>query len=526
MAVIVPEDFDTSTLPHSERRVLKALSEQLDDGWYLVPSIRIAHRGQDREIDILAISANHGALVLEVKGGGVRVEGGRWFSYDKSIKNPLEQGSGAKYALLDLMPRSGAGDRSLFITHAAVLPDVIAPPGGLGPDAPKKLLIDKADLDDPIRAIEQILRRETVPPERVDVLIRTVRPNITLTVENGRYYDAAKRAIDASTKERLGAARSMDANPRVLIEGGAGTGKTWLVVDWARRALERGERTAVVCFNRPMADRLASLLAGTDAVVDTYHGLGLGLLEPFGFAAPTDAGPEFWQKAVTKELGKRARKIGTPFDTIIVDEAQDLRPKWLDSLRALLDPDGPARLLMVMDPAQAIYVDKWKDSDEFFRSTLDVNLRNSRSIGELCARLGGPPHLQDNPAGARPWTMPAISGAKELVKRVGSALDRLIADGVPPGEIAVLTSRRADRDRLLEAGAGKIALTRWEERDSGAVMCETIHRTKGLEWTAVIIATLDDPIEERLLYIGASRARMELVGVGRTSLTELFDQRR
>ncbi|MFI5045151.1 MAG: nuclease-related domain-containing protein, partial [Acidimicrobiales bacterium] len=66
MAVIVPEDFDTTGVAESERRVLKVLSDRLDDGWYLVPSIRFAHKGQDREIDILAISANHGAVVLEV----------------------------------------------------------------------------------------------------------------------------------------------------------------------------------------------------------------------------------------------------------------------------------------------------------------------------------------------------------------------------------------------------------------------------------------------------------------------------
>ena len=353
-----------------------------------------------------------------------------------------------------------------------------------------------------------------------------MRPNITLTVENGRYYDAAKRAIDASTKERLGAARSMDANPRVLIEGGAGTGKTWLVVDWARRALERGERTAVVCFNRPMADRLASLLAGSDAVVDTYHGLGLGLLEPFGFAAPDDAGPEFWQKAVTKELGKRAKKIGTPFDTIIVDEAQDLRPKWLDSLRALLDPGRPGPVAHGHGPGPG----DLRRQVEGLRRVLPLDAR--RQPQELAQhRRAVRPARRATPPPGQPGRSQAVDvgglggqGARE------TSGDRTrpsrSSDGVPPGEIAVLTSRRADRDRLLEVGAGKIPLTRWEERDSGAVMCETIHRTKGLEWTAVVIATLDDPIEERLLYIGASRARMELVGVGRTSLTELFGQRR
>ena len=305
-----------------------------------------------------------------------------------------------------------------------------------------------------------------MPAARVEKFIRAVRPSITLTVEDGRYHDAAKAAMDASTRERLGQARSMDVNGRVLVEGGAGSGKSWLVVDWARRAVQRGERTAVVCFNRPMADRLASMLRDSEVVVDTYHGLGMGLLEPFGFAAPENPGPDWWRKAVTKELRKRAHDIGTPFDTIIVDEAQDLRPKWLDSLRRLLDPSGSNRLLMAMDPAQAIYVDKWSDSSEFFRSTLDVNLRSSRQIGELCQRLGGPAHLQDNPAGAPPSALRA-TGAKELAKRVRTAVEQLLEQGVPATEIAVLTTNRAERDGLIASIGSDVSLARWEDRDAG-----------------------------------------------------------
>ena len=65
---------------------------------------------------------------------------------------------------------------------------------------------------------------------------------------------------------------------------------------------------------------------------------------------------------------------------------------------------------------------------------------------------------------------------------------------------------------------GEPTLTRWEDRHATSVLCETIHRTKGLEWTAVIIATLDDPIDETLLYVGATRPRMHLTLIGPESL--------
>ena len=38
----------------------------------------------------------------------------------------------------------------------------------------------------------------------------------------------------------------LDTNRRVLVNGGAGTGKTMLALQWARQALARNERTLVV----------------------------------------------------------------------------------------------------------------------------------------------------------------------------------------------------------------------------------------------------------------------------------------
>ena len=58
-----------------------------------------------------------------------------------------------------------------------------------------------------------------------------------------------------------------------------------------------------------------------------------------------------------------------------------------------------------------------------------------------------------------------------------------------------------------------LPLVRWEDRDEGKVVCETIHRVKGLEKLAIIMVDLDDKIDEMTDYIGASRAMLHLVKV-------------
>lgn len=518
VASMVPADFDPSELRQSEQRVVSAFMDGLPAEWLVLPSVRFKDGGADREIDVLLVCPTRGVLVVEVKGGLVKVSANRWTSYDHEIVNPAQQALENKHGLLRFLRRSPVGTSTFYIDHAIALPDIVCPPEGLAPDAPRRLVIDKVDLDRTLDAVTRMLREnEPVPSERVDAFVKALVPDGTSALTEGDYLAGAATTMDATTAERLSLARSMDANSRVLVSGGAGSGKTWLVCDWAQRAVDRGERTAVVCFNRPMADRLAESLGNAGIVVDSYHNLVVGLLEPYGFAVPPDPDPGWWETEPTEALLEWAREIGTPFDTIIVDEAQDQRPAWLDSLRGLLDPAGPQRLLMVIDPAQAIYTSEWSELVEFFRATLDVNLRNSRAIGKVCERLGGPAPLAASPAGTVP-SFRRATGLKELRKQIERTLAQLADDGVSPSEVAVLTTHTATRDALIDAVGSGGQLTRWESRNEGSVLCETIHRTKGLEWAAVVLATLDDPVDPRLLYIGASRPRMHLTFVGPDSL--------
>ncbi len=48
---------------------------------------------------------------------------------------------------------------------------------------------------------------------------------------------------------------------------------------------------------------------------------------------------------------------------------------------------------------------------------------------------------------------------------------------------------------------------------SDVILCDTIHRSKGLDWPVVVLVELrlDDPRLERLLYVGLSRARHHVV---------------
>ncbi len=60
----------------------------------------------------------------------------------------------------------------------------------------------------------------------------------------------------------------------------------------------------------------------------------------------------------------------------------------------------------------------------------------------------------------------------------------------------------------------------WEERQNGGVICETIHRSKGLERDAVVVVTEDKGLSRHLLYVGLSRAVSHLVVVAPQELLD------
>lgn len=522
VATLLPADFDLNQLPQSEQRVCKAFLAGLDETWIVVPNVPVLVDGQDSEIDVVLVSPGRGVVLVEVKGGVVTIKEGRWMQYDKPLHHtPVVQVKRAKHALLKRLRRCGL-ERELFVCHAVALPDVGAVPAeGLGPDAPAEILFAKPQLEFPAAAIDQLLREHgPIPPDRIGKLLAALRPDIALAGDEGQVLQWAGKKLDAETEVHLANMRGIDKNHRVLISGGAGTGKTMLVLDWARRAIARGERTLVVCFNRPIADQLQRSLVDTTAMVGTYHDIAVRLLEPHGFRVGPNPTTEYWRDVPTEALEFHAQRIGTPFDTVIVDEGQDIYPHWFRSLEHLLDPAGPRNLLVVADPAQAIYVKPWQPPAGMMEVPMVFNLRNCSAIAKLVQRLGGPAPLPSAPFGDAIAHLHA-GGMAEVRKRLRMVVRSLSESySIPFSQIAVLTTVTAVRDSLLESAIEDCPLVRWDQRSEDAILCETVHRTKGLERTAVILVDLSGDPDKVLLYVGASRAVSVLRFVGPPALAD------
>ena len=520
MATLLPRDFDLTSLAQSEQRVCASFVKGLDDSWFVVPNVPITTGGQDAEIDIVLASPTHGVVCVEVKGGVVGLRGGKWFQYDREFRSPVDQVMRAKHALKVRCRTVGVDAEALKLRHVVALPDVgEVPPGGLGADAPREIVFAKADLAFPTQALERLLAQRTpVAAATLERFLLLLRPDIELDGSEGRVLEWARTRLDDETRVHLTNVVGLDANQRVLVTGGAGTGKTMLVLEWAKRAADRGERTLVVCFNKPIANLLQQELETRSVMVSTFHDAALQLLEPHGFRIGEKPTPEYWRDALTDALAFHAAAIGTPFDTVIVDEAQDFHAHWLAALERLLDPSGRPRFLLAADPAQSVYVTPWTPPADMVTMPLVYNLRNCGSVAKVVQRLGGPVPLPSAPLGDAVVHLHA-GGHKEIRKRVRDAVRRFTDEfHVPFSQIAVLTTRTDVRDELFRTPPDGCRMVAWEDRDEDAVLCETVHRAKGLERMAVVLVDMSGEPNPVLLYVGASRAVSALRLVGPPAL--------
>lgn len=138
MATIYPDRIKPGT-SEAERR-LHAAFRRLSDDWTVFHSVawQATRNGKpsDGEADFVMVHPSRGLIMLEVKGGGIRHEGGRWWSFNAKgrhpIRDPFEQATSSKHSLVRYL--QGNGLPQLKAGHAVAFPD-ITKSSGFGPSA-------------------------------------------------------------------------------------------------------------------------------------------------------------------------------------------------------------------------------------------------------------------------------------------------------------------------------------------------------------------------------------------------------
>lgn len=525
MGRLVPEDYPLGSLGNeAERQVVAALRDGLDDGWLILPSVKLHLRNRDRELDVVLLHPTYGVLDIEVKGHRADIRKGRWVSGTKEIvPQPNEQARHNAYALRDHIREHVASQSRIEVEYLIALPNTSRPVSDLPPGGDWVNVLTGETLDDAdalSERIEVLAFSRTVTgqlsDDDVEAIVTLLCPDIAFAWDPTARMRRSRANLDELCATQIGALERLDANHRVVALGSAGTGKTRLAMAWARRAFAREERVLLTCYNDPLGGRIADQLPeDPDLVVGAFLRLALAFDGMAPLTVPDDADHGWWTITAVGHLHSHWHEITERFDTIVVDEAQDFSPAWLAQLEALLDPDGPRRLLIAADVDQELYARGFQvpPADAgWTHCELVANCRNAQEIGRLLRRhLGGAPAPARGPLATDLRFVAVEPGAltvdsATVTAAVRAEIDRLVLDEERDAtEVAVLTFSSRLRDHLL----ADAELVRWEQRSDG-LLCENVHRVKGLEFDTVILVA-DTEVTDDLLYVGISRAVSELV---------------
>jgi len=504
----------------AECEVYDKLELVLGDGWsvyYSRPWWGINARGGeiDGEADFVVANADSGVLFIEVKGGLVRHDPmtGRWTSRDRLgithyIKDPVQQAMKSKHELLKKFRVNPAwpADR-VRLRHGVILPDSEPEGNGLVAGYEQALFCFSTGLRD--RFLTWLSGRLTIYTDRehdtergpgtngITAIDETIAAPARLKVALHRQLesDIAKQDM-LLTGAQLQAILFIDAHSRVVVEGGAGTGKTLVAAELAVRYARERRSTLLCCLSEALAWSLKSRIGN-------QSNLNVMTLA------------EVRSAAFQNRLG--------PFSAVIVDEAQDVDWMEWDLLEGCVRKGGVLRVFF--DSNQAVYRAR-NDLETRLQAegvSLQLNLRNTKRIAAVTEPLYRGPLIQC--AGAEGGLPLVIEvSAEDGINQVLTIVRELVSgQSLAPGDVAVLvpdaTAVEKIRSELSRAGLKTTdALT----RTPGALIIETVARFKGLESLAVVLFV--DRMcanNAELAYVGVSRARALLVVIGMLAQTKL-----
>lgn len=556
--------------PASELLVAEFLA-RLDDSWLIRWGFHYEDRkGVTREGDFLVLGPHGGLLVLEVKPGHLDPYGGSGTWGTASGDNPMFQLDAQWKAVVDKVNDNRNGRPSLRVERALALPQAkIDATLGDYHTIPRRHIIDRAQLaafplawDDAFKA-----NRRHLDGRSRDIFFDTYGKDAE-PKEVRHFMDQADEALVRMTRDKFLMLDQLAENRQFLVEGGVGSGKTWLAFELARRwaAMGDGQTVLLLCYNLALASFLERLsrnarLRDVDprgrVVVKSWEELAREIFEQAGLGFDVPKEPEdravFYSEIVPGLLAEATRdgSIRPSYDALVVDEGQDHDtrfaqppsgfndPGWWGAYLRLLRSGAESLVGVFYDPAQRpdFRAENAFDPDVLVSSLvagpvrvrLQRTVRYTRPIFDFLKRLDSP-RLRALVAGLKrasplpngPEVETCIVPANEVVEKVSSIIRRWIDQGHCLAEDVLVLSARSRREDGILKDCERLAdlpLKDYLEGGLARVFTTSANKAKGLESRAVVLVDFP-PIDELPgsrdelgFFMGASRARQLLAVV-------------
>lgn len=297
-----------------------------------------------------------------------------------------------------------------------------------------------------------------------------------MSVESRRFGEGIRehfaelnRTIEELTEHQFQILRFLHGRRRVAVAGCAGSGKTLLATEKARRCAHAGLRTLMLCHSPHLARTLRSMLRGS--AVDVSH---LAEWTASLVPDPLDRGPSsspgwtHYDEPSDHVLGAafdRLTDVGPRYDAIVVDEGQDFRDSsWLVVEAALAD-EVNSLLYVFYDDNQTLIPRDWKQPFDEVPYTLTRNLRNCGEIFQQ-VRAFHPQEPSGSPALEREgWYLQTSFRRGQESEAIKAALEFMAVHGPGLDRCVVLTTEPDATASVLEGFVATVGAPPWPWQD-------------------------------------------------------------
>lgn len=532
MAQIYPVKEDLSDVPYSEMRVYELL-ERLGNNFTVFHSVQWVKRGNKwkstwKENDFLILNKTLGALVLEVKGGDIRVHGGVFhqintvtnevsvLSPDKK-NDPLSQAIDGIYHYRKVLDNITPDLSDRFPIEAAVWFSTCEIKNRL-PNFPLKYrevsgaILGNEHFSQKGQAIYDVFEfyasrgKVNITDDEYEKILEAIASDFELISAPGARKGELDHAFLKLTNEQTGLLDYISEQRNATIQGVAGTGKTLIAKEAARRFGADGRKVLFLCFNHFLFTYLQHMYPYEN--VDYYN------IHTFIAKYRQGADTSTKERRIAELLKIDWDSLG--YDDVIIDEGQDFLQEEVLYFKDYIELiDG--HFFVFYDKNQLLTtqeVPKWIANSEC-KLLLTKNCRNTYEIALTSYNvIDITLNKKIMMVNGNQTTISFVKG--EPITRIARLLKMLTGDnyGYEYSDIVIL-SLKTEEDSILHQVYKITGIPITRKKSNSSILFTTASKFKGLESRVVIIVDIDevsfsDEEKKRIFYVACSRATQYL----------------
>ncbi|MGF2034818.1 MAG: NERD domain-containing protein [Nostoc sp. CmiVER01] len=366
MARMIPEKLSPTTKSNAKKKLFQIFAKELGDDYIVFHGAwwqHIKYVVQDREADFIIIHPDKGILIVEAKGGQIRYDSvdKAWHQNENRMKiSPFEQARQIRYKFRDFLSKHSEFLLQDFcIGQCVVFPDVDEVINGLPSEAPQEILLLRPQIKNVNSWISSVFsyyakgKVTKIGNNRTEKIVDLISPSSQFKKYIANDIGEIHQQIFQLTEQQFNILDHLYHHSKCIILGCAGSGKTQLAIEKARRLCQHKIKTLVICKSNNLSLYLIASL---------QHEIQSGYCVVYSY----------------EEVKAKNYKVKFEFTAIIVDEGQDFEHQEINDLSKFIPNDGI--FYIFQDSNQNISKNANKFALEVIPNVLDKNCRNTDKI--------------------------------------------------------------------------------------------------------------------------------------------------